>query len=187
MTATLVQARCNPYGAETGGPRHVLGGLYGPRSATTPGMNLPENVAQGEWRCANPGVMRCRMTCQCGHKGQAMTLCSWHDEPTFRSEMVAGVLRQVKSTIRVRGHYEEIQRRQSGACPRCLYPPPYGELAKEIQAWQADLSALHARGAWYSPAAAEIRQKVTDAGLLIDAAVKDRTIHRCPLTLVPVS
>ena len=183
----VLLGRCNPYGAETGGPKRVLGGLYGPQSAQTPDLHLPENVAQGEWSCPRRAEVRCRMVCRCGHRGQVMELCSWGEETTYRGEMVAGVLRQVSETVRQRGHYEEIQRRQSGSCPKCLFPPPYAELMKEIQEWQAQLSGLYLAQQWRTPAAQQLRTRVDDAGKLMDQARAAGIIHNCPLTLVPVS
>lgn len=194
MTSTItapgvILGRCNPYGAETGGPKRILGGLYGPNSARTEGMHLPENVEQGEWACDQPAVIRCRMVCQHGHRGQVMELCSWHDDTVWHGEMVAGALRQVSSKVRQRGHFEEIQRRQSGSCPACLFPPPYADLAKEIQAWQAQLTQHWIAGprSWHSPAAQQLRQHVDDAGQMMDLARAQGIIHNCPLTLVPVS
>jgi len=213
MTAGVALGRCNPYGAETGGPRRVLGGLYGPGSAATPGMDLPENVAQGEWLCAEPAVIRCRMICRCGHKGQVMALCSWHDETVISGELVAGTFRQVRATIRVRGHFEEIQRRQSGSCPRCLFPGEFAALQKETESWAWELALLHAADQWRSARAQEIRAKVETIGRRFDQAravtcsgcqlpryVWDTSgcgghrlvdlaaaVHNCPMTLTPVS
>ncbi len=184
---TLLLGRCNPYGAESGGPRHLLGGLYGPGSARTDGMHLPDNVAQGEWTCDQPAQVRCRMHCACGHKGQVMQLCSWHNETTYHGEMVAGVLRQVQSTIRIRGHYEEIQRRQAGLCPPCAWPAPYAGLQKEIQAWQAQLTAYWQAQQWRHPDAQRLRQHIEDAGTMMDEARAAGIIHNCPLTLKAVS
>lgn len=183
----VILGRCNPYGAETGGPRRVLGGLYGPGSARTEGMQLPENVAQGEWPCERRAEIRCRMTCACGHRGQVMELCSWHDDTVYHGEFTAGVTRRVADTVRQHGHFEEIQKRQSGSCPACLFPPPYGELMKEIQAWQAQLTQLWITRQWRSPAAQQLRTRVDDAGLLMDQARAAGIIHNCPLTLVPLS
>lgn len=185
----VLLGRCNPYGAETGGPKRVLGGLYGPNSARTEGMHLPENVEQGEWACDQPAVIRCRMVCEHGHRGQVMELCSWHDVTVNSGEMVAGTFRTTSRTERQRGHFEEIQRRQSGSCPACLFPPPYAELAKEIQSWQATLTQHWVAGprAWHSPEAVRLRQAVDDAGKMMDAARAQGIIHNCPLTLVPVS
>lgn len=185
----VILGRCNPYGAETGGPRRVLGGLYGPGSARTEGMNLPANVEQGEWVCHNPAQVRVRMVCEHGHKGQVMELCSWHDETTYHGEFVAGVTRQVSGTVRSRGHYEEIQRRQAGSCPACLFPRPYDELAREIMGWQATLTTYWVAGPrqWHSDNAQSLRQRIDDAGKLMDQARAQGIIHNCPLTLVPVS
>lgn len=185
--ATLIQGRCNPYGAETGGPKRVLGGLHGPASARTPGMNLPDSIEQGEWPCKNRAAIRCRAICRCSHQGQVMQLCSWHDEPGGHTEIVAGVTRWVSETVRVRGHYEEFTRRQAGLCPRCAWPPPYAELHREIGQWQAEMYQLFTAGLWKSPRARVLKTQVIDAGLLMDAARKQGIIHQCPLTLVPVS
>jgi len=151
-------------------------------------MYLPDNVAQGEWRCDQPAVIRCRMMCKCGHRGQVMQLCSWRDDIVRHGEWVAGVLRQVSSTVRQHGHYEEIQRREAGLCPPCAFPAPYAELAKEVQQWQAEMSAL-----WTIPAEYAIRrvralkQHIDDAGQLMDQARAQGIIHNCALTLIPVS
>ena len=128
VAPAFILGRCNPYGAETGGPKHVMGGLHGPNSARvdTPDVpGLPEAVVQGEWACHQPAQVRVRMVCRCGHTGAVMDLCSWHDEPGGHSEFVAGVTRWVSEPVRVRGHYEEISRRQAGACIRCLFPGEY--------------------------------------------------------------
>jgi len=183
----ILLGRCNPYGAETGGPKRVLGGLYGPNSATTPGMDLPKSVEQGEWPCNRPAVVRCRMYCRCEHRGQVMELCSWHDEVTWQGEVNAGKLTRVQKTVRVHGHFEEIQKRQAASCPRCLYPPPYAELAREIQGWQAELSGWWQAGLWREPRAQELRTKVEDAGHAIDEAIKAGIVHNCPMTLRAIS
>lgn len=193
MTATasrhsgILLGRCNPYGAETGGPKRVLGGLYGPNSATTPGMDLPASVAQGEWPCNRQAVVRCRMFCRCDHTGQVMELCSWHDEDNWQGEWNAGKLTRVKTTVRMHGHFEEIQKRQSESCPRCLYPAPYDQLAKEIQGWQAELTGWWQAGLWMEPRAQQLRQQVDDAGQAIDEAIKAGIVHNCPLTLRAIS
>lgn len=187
MAATLLLERCNPYGAETGGPRVVMGGLHGPGSAATPGLDLPDNVAQGEWLCPQQAQVRVYMECRCGHRGQVMALCSWHDEIIEHGEFVGGVIRRVTDVIRVRGHYEEIQRRQAGACIRCLYPGRFAADYKSIEAWQGELAYLRDLGAWYSRRAAEVRQKIEDLVAGFDEGNATGQIHRCPLRLIPVS
>lgn len=185
----VILGRCNPYGAETGGPKRVLGGLYGAASARTEGMHLPENVAQGEWVCHNPATVRCRMICRCQHRGNVIDLCSWHDEITYRGDFVAGITRQISETVKVRGHFEEIQRRQSGSCPACLFPGDFAALAREIMGWQATLTNYWIAGPreWRTPHAQSLRQQIDDAGKKMDEARARGIIHNCPLTLVPVS
>ena len=187
----LLLGRCNPYGAESGGPRRILGGLHGPASARLPDApeyaGLPQHIAEGEWPCTQPAQVRCRMICQCSHRGQVMALCSWHDEDNWRGEYVGGAFRQVRETVRVRGHYEEIGRRQSGSCPRCLFPGDYAALYKQVQAWQNELAVLFAAQQWRSRRAVEVRQAVEDAGAQFDLGRELGIIHNCPLTLVPVS
>jgi len=174
----LLLGRCNPYGAETGGPKHVLGGLYGPNSAKTPDMHLPENVAEGEWACPQPAAVRCRMICACGHKGQIMQLCSWHMEESWTTERVAGTYRRVKGLVKIRGHFEEIQRRQSGACPRCMWPADFARLHKETDrlAYDLALEVMSNGGSMKTPRALAIIQRTEAIGATFDAA----RVERCP-------
>ena len=190
VAPAVLLGRCNPYGAETGGPRHVMGGLHGPNSArvdTNDLPGLPQSVVQGEWACHQPAVIRVRMVCRCGHTGAVMNLCSWHDETVYHSEIVAGQIRRVAETVRARGHYEEISRRQAGACIRCLFPGEYAEWYKSLFAWQEELAMLRDTGQWYSRRAYAVRSKIEDITKTFDAGNADGTIHRCPMTLEPVS
>lgn len=191
MAATLLLERCNPYGAETGGPKRVMGGLYGPGSAATPGMDLPDNVAQGEWSCPQQAQVRAYLICRCGHRGQVMPLCSWHDELVEHGEMVGGVTRRVSEVIRQRGHFEEIERRQAGACIRCMYPAADGRdfaaAHKTIEAYQGELAYLYDRGAWYSAQAKAARRKIEDIVASFDEGISRGLIHRCQMRLVQVS
>lgn len=70
----IAVVRCNPFGHSTGrggdrGPRHLMGGLYG-----------PQYEGDKKWFCPNPADGRYRMTCQCDppHRGQLMNLCYSH-------------------------------------------------------------------------------------------------------------
>lgn len=187
MAGTLLLERCNPYGAETGGPKRVMGGLYGAGSAATPGMDLPDSVAQGEWTCAQQAQVRAYLICGCGHRGQPMPLCSWHDEIVDHAEFVGGVTRRVSDVIRVRGHYEEIQRRQAGACVRCMYPGDFAAAHKTIEAYQGELAYLYDIGAWYSSQARAARAKIESVVASFDEGIERGQIHRCPMRLIQVS
>jgi hypothetical protein len=109
MTAAIVTARCNPFGHETGGPKHLMGGVYG-----------PEHEGPQKWHCENPAVVRARMMCELGHKGQVMNLC--------------------------RSHAIEIQRRQSDLCPPCAWPEAAIQLNEAINFVQMEISALITAG-----------------------------------------
>lgn len=186
----VLLGRCNPYGAEDGGPRGVMGGLYGPNSATSPEHmmpGLPENVAQGEWSCPQPAVIRVRMTCRCGHTGRIMNLCSVHDETYWHGEFVAGVTRRVQGTRRVRGHYEEISRRGAGACTRCLFPGAAPQWHRSIEAWQNELAYHMDTRPGDKRRENYIKQQIEALVSKFDDANADGSIHRCPMTLVPVS
>lgn len=78
MTAApaVLTRRCNPYGHATdAGPRHLLGGLYG-----------PEYEGANKWVCENAATLRVRMTCRCGHRGQVMELCLPHAKEIQRRQ-----------------------------------------------------------------------------------------------------
>lgn len=194
--STLLYGRCNPYGAETGGPKRVMGGLYSAKSARTPGMFLPQAVEEGEWACPQPAQVRVRMACPVGHVGQVMELCSWHDETVVSGEYVSGQFRQVRRTIRVKGHYEMIGSRQAGVCPRCCYPSSresadkvdYAALQKEWEGIGQNLYPLSEDPRlWYGTLAAGLRQRRDDIGRMFDEAIRRGIIQNRPLTLVAVS
>lgn len=201
MAATLLLERCNPYGAETGGPRRLMGGLYGPNSArSSPELELPLSVEQGEWPCDRPAEVRCRMVCRCGHKGQVMALCSWHDEVNYHSERVGDKLVPTYDTVRVHGHFEEIQRRQSSFCPKCGYPDArqsgngidYAALQKEWDSIGASLTAGWGQAGYrsdyfWTPRVRGLQQRRDDIGKTFDEGRALGIVHNCSLRLVPVS
>jgi hypothetical protein len=120
-----------------------------------------------------------------------MELCSWHDVRGGHSEMVAGTARWVPEVTRSHGHFEEIQKRQAGLCTRCVYPPWAAELAKAVQRWEAELTALYQMRQWHSPMASAIRHQVEQAGIAMmegssDIPVEGK-IHRCPMRLEQVA
>lgn len=194
--STLLYGRCNPYGAESGGPKRLMGGLYGAKSARTPGMYLPQNVEEGEWSCPQPAQVRVRMVCPAGHRGQVMDLCSWHDETVYSGEYIQGTFRQITSTVRARGHFEMIQSRQAGVCPRCCYPNSresadrvdYAALHKEWEGIGQNLYPLSQDPRlWYGSLAASLRQRREDIGRMFDEANTRGIIKKNPLKLIAVS
>jgi hypothetical protein len=66
--ANYNQGRCNPFGHETGGPKRLLGGMFG-----------PDHEGEKKWFCENPATHRVRMVCVVfGHTGEPMDLCDEH-------------------------------------------------------------------------------------------------------------
>lgn len=66
---TVLMGRCNPFGHETGGPRHLAGGMFG-----------PEHEGRIKWECHLDAEVRARMVClsPARHRGQIMKLCRPH-------------------------------------------------------------------------------------------------------------
>lgn len=95
-------ARCNPYGHETGGPKHLLGGLYG-----------PEYEGKQKWTCENPATHRVRMHCKLyGHTGPVMELCDNHHSEIQRRQ--AGLCTRCAYPPEARSCQEEIEDAQRG-------------------------------------------------------------------------
>jgi hypothetical protein len=59
--------RCDPFGYESGGPKHLEGGFY---STDSLGPHL--------WQCKARADARYRHTCRCGHQGKPKWLCPGH-------------------------------------------------------------------------------------------------------------
>lgn len=150
--AALVNRRCNPYGHETGGPKHLIGGVYG-----------PQYEGPQKWVCERRAVLRARMSCQFGHRGQEMWLC--------------------------RGHAIEIQKRQAGLCPKCAYPPEALMLGAEIELAQNELAVIFNAGdlTLTSPAARRIKQRIEDGGHRMTELYHTGVIKKEALTLREVS
>jgi hypothetical protein len=58
---------CDPFGYESGGPKHLEGGFYD-LSALGPHL----------WQCTARADARYRYTCRCGHRGKEAWLCVGH-------------------------------------------------------------------------------------------------------------
>jgi hypothetical protein len=73
----ILRAVCNPYGAEQGGPKHLLGGLYG-----------PEYEGRYHWHCENFAIARFVAICEQGHRSSnPMPLCQSHAHEIQRRQM----------------------------------------------------------------------------------------------------
>jgi hypothetical protein len=66
---------CNPYGAETGGAKRVLGDV-----------SMGKHVFH-QWHCDNYARARYRIKCPHGHQGHIMELCDQHARTFTLREM----------------------------------------------------------------------------------------------------
>lgn len=105
----LAVVRCNPFGHSTGrggdrGPRHLMGGLYG-----------PQYEGDKKWFCPNRADGRYRMTCQCDppHRGQEMPLCYPH--VAMIGKRMAGICPPCVMPPEALALHERIQAAQAGA------------------------------------------------------------------------
>lgn len=70
-------ARCNPFGyASDAGPKHLMGGLYGPEYAGK--LTVNADGVHGVAVCEEAAIARYRLVCPAGHTGPVMPLCKRH-------------------------------------------------------------------------------------------------------------
>lgn len=99
-SAAIVVKRCNPFGHGTDrGPKHLMGGLYG-----------PEYEGRIKWVCELPAEVRAFMTCRHGHRGQDMDLCRPH--VAMIQKRMSGICPKCVMPDLARGLHEDIQRAQ---------------------------------------------------------------------------
>jgi hypothetical protein len=169
---TLLTDRCDPYGAES--QIQLLGGVY------------PESHnGRIHWHCEKRATARYRMICTGGEYG---TRRKTGDVGTFGT-MVAGRVCPGGHRGQIMplclDHRREIARRQSEACPACLYPPAGRSLSEAIEANQRDWQMAMTLQDWPAIARLAARHEVLSASMseMMAAGI----IHKCPLNLVEVS
>ena len=155
---TLLHTRCNPYGFGTDrGPRHLMGGVFGPEYA---GRDLVlADGMHGIGICERPADGWFIMVCPAQHSGPKMPLCY--------------------------PHVGMIQKRMAATCTACVMPPESRELWEEQRAVENQLrGALHARD---DRAVRRLKARIDDIGRAqVDLTNRGLTPRR-PLRLVEVS
>lgn len=89
--------RCNPYGHESGGPKHLFGGLF------TSAYEGPY-----KWTCEARADGRFVMECGYGHTGPVIALCYPH--VYMISKRMAGVCTRCAMPPEAREVWEDLQR-----------------------------------------------------------------------------
>lgn len=151
-------ARCNPYGYATdAGPRHLMGGHYGPEYAGK--QTLDRTGTHGPAVCEVPADRRMRLVCDNGHAGPVMDLCG--------------------------GHAQEIMDRMSQCCTRCVWPDEargVDQACNWIMTEMAD-----ARAKQDMPRYARLEASLNDHARMMDELVSRGVIRKVPMKLVEVS
>jgi len=132
---------------------------YGAESAIRllGGLYDQTHLGKHMWYCPNRAdAGRYRMQCPHGHHGDIMPLCT--------------------------GHRVEMQRRQSGLCTRCAYPPEAIAIEMAIRAAQADLQRARTR-----QDVARLQLQIEDHGHHMTEMSERGIIVRVPLRLIEVS
>ena len=152
--------RCNPYGYATdAGPRHLMGGFYGPEYAGK--MTTLKDGIHGPAICTRQGTIRARMICQRGHAGPIMDLCL--------------------------GHFGELQGRMSDTCTRCVWGPSQEAraVAEDMDRVMYAMAAARDDGDVYS--LRRLGAKLDDLRHDMDELTARGLTPKVPLTLVEVS
>jgi hypothetical protein len=151
-------ARCNPFGYATdAGPKHLMGGMYGPEYAGR--LTLLQDGIHGPGACTEPATHRATLVCELGHPGPVMDLCD--------------------------RHWRIIEARMCDTCTACVWPPEARALNEAIDRIQPDISAALMRGDL--AAAGRLRDRVGDLALQMDELRHRGIIRKVPMRLVEVS
>ena len=150
--------RCNPYGYATdAGPRHLMGGFYGPEYAGDQTV-LPDGV-HGPAVCERQAEVRARMVCEFGHMGPVMDLG--------------------------RPHARELQARMSDCCTRCVWPDEARGVNEDIDRVMRSMADARSRGDL--TALRNYGARLDDLRKSMDELRDLGVIRKVPLRLVEVS
>lgn len=150
--------RCNPYGYATDtGPKHLMGGFYGPEYAGS--MTVLKDGIHGPAICESPAVARMRMVCQRGHQGPIMDLCA--------------------------AHVREITGRMAECCTRCVWPNEARGINEAMD--RCMYAMADARDRRDTVTLGRLNDHLDDLRHAMDELMARGVIVKVPLTLVEVS
>jgi hypothetical protein len=153
-----MMARCNPFGYATdAGPKHLMGGMYGPEYAGR--QTLLADGIHGPAACTERATRRARLICPFGHQGPIMDLCDRH--------------------ARI------IVSRMADCCTACVWPPEARELNEAIDRIQPQISEAIWHGD--TATSGRLQARVADLGRQMDELRFRGIIRKVPLELVEVS
>jgi hypothetical protein len=151
-------ALCNPYGYATdAGPKHLMGGFYGPEYAGK--QTVLADGIHGPAVCTSNAEVRARMVCEFDHKGPIMDLC----------------LR----------HVAELRARMSDTCTRCVWPDAARAVNEEMD--RVMLRMADARDHHDLPTLHRLNGVLDDLRRDMDGLREQGHIRKVPLKLVEIS
>ncbi len=151
-------ARCNPYGYATdAGPRHLMGGMYGPAYAGK--QTTERDGIHGPAVCERPADRRARLTCDRGHAGPVMDLCAWHAQ--------------------------EIMDRMAQCCTRCVWPDEARGVNEACDYLMMEMADARAKGD--AVRYGKLEAALNDHARQMDELLARGVIAKVPLKLVEIS
>ena len=155
---TLLHQRCDPYGyGSDRGPRHLMGGVFGPEYAG--GDLVLEDGLHGIGVCERHADGWFTMQCPAGHVGPRMPLCYQHKAM--------------------------IEHRMAATCTACVMPPESRSLWEDQR--RAEESLRRAMAARDGQAVRRIQARIEDIGQQqVELTLRGLTPRR-PMRLVEVS
>jgi hypothetical protein len=150
--------KCNPYGYATdAGPKHLMGGFYGPEYAGD--QTVMADGIHGPAVCERDATMRVRMVCEFGHTGPIMDVCV--------------------------PHVRELTARMSDCCTRCVWPPAARSVNDSMDEVMRMMAA--ARDRQDLPTLHKLNSQLDDLRHTMDELRTQGHIKKVPLKLVEVS
>lgn len=155
---SLLAQRCNPYGYGTDrGPKHLMGGVFGPEYA---GADLVlEDGLHGIGVCDRPAAGWFVMRCPAGHTGPRMPLCA--------------------------PHVAMIQKRMAGTCTACVMPPESRQLWEDQRGLERQAARAYAAGDMAT--VRRLQSRIEDIGRAQVELTQRGLTPRRPLRLEEVS
>jgi hypothetical protein len=151
--------RCNPYGYATdAGPRHLMGGMYGPEYAGHDKLVRQDGI-HGLGICEQPATVRARMICPEGHAGPVMDLCL--------------------------AHVRTIRARMSETCTRCVWPDAARGLDEAMNSTMRQMQDAGLRGDTLT--LRRLGAHLDDLRQEMDGLLARGVIAKRPLELVEIS
>jgi hypothetical protein len=165
----LLTDRCDPYGAES--KVQLVGGVY-PDS----------HVGRIMWHCDNRATGRYRMVCSGGEYGTRRApdggqVAAYHCEGGHQGQTMPLCL----------DHRREIAKRQSEACPRCLFPLDSAPLFRDLEDTQRLISQIMQYPFVDFKLVARLTAKSDQLMAAGDELIARGIVHKCGLQLVEVS